>query len=223
MKPALLLAGAISLAGVITVAAGVQDGASPARLRTGGVPVMPSTVVGGGQVIVEATVDRAGRVVRLAPLRVTAPFTALTEAAVREWRFAPAMSAAPGRQPAASKVLVAAMFHAPALTGPTLGEPPRDVAAAPADIPFPRDMPMPLFPPSAAGSGVVLLEARVGADGRVVGMTVEHTAPPFDGAAQAALAQWTFRPARPAGAPAESFVYVLFGFPVVATSNQPRP
>lgn len=184
---------------------------------------MPATAVGGGQVILEATVDRTGRVTRLVPLRVTAPFTELTEAAVRAWRFAPAMSAAPDRRPALSTVLVAAMFHAPALMGPTLGEPPRDVAAAPADVAFPLDAPMPVFPPSAAGSGVVLLEADVGADGHVAGTTVKHAAPPFDGAAQSALARWTFRPARPGGVPAESLVYVMFGFPVVATSSQPRP
>jgi hypothetical protein len=36
--------------------------------------------------------------------------------------------------------------------------------------------------------------------------------PPFQCAAQDALSQWTFRPARRAGVAIPSFVYVVFGF-----------
>ena len=113
-----------------------------------------------------------------------------------------------------TKVLVAAVFRPPTLNAPTLGETPRDAAAASEESAFPLKMAVPPFPPSAAGSGVVLLEARVDRDGGVAEARVIRSAPPFDDAARAALKEWRFRPARVRGMPASTFVYVLFGFPV---------
>ncbi|HEY7185761.1 MAG TPA: energy transducer TonB [Vicinamibacterales bacterium] len=195
---------------------------SPARYRSGTVPTLPAMVVGGGQVMLEVTVNPAGQVATIAPLRTTPPFTDLTAAAVRDWQFVPAEDIAvhaqrgqrPSRSAVESKVLVVAVFRPPALNAPTLGEPPRDVAAASDEIAFPLTISMPPFPPSAAGGGVVLLEARVDSSGSVSDTTVIHSAPPFDPAARAALAQWRFRSARVHGAPAPMFVYVLFGFPL---------
>jgi hypothetical protein len=40
---------------------------SPARYRSGTVPTLPAMVVGGGQVILEVTVNPAGQVVTIAP------------------------------------------------------------------------------------------------------------------------------------------------------------
>ena len=80
-----------------------------------------------------------------------------------------------------------AMFRPPALNGPTLGGPPRDTAAASDEIAFPLTVSMPPFPRSAAGSGVVLLEAQVDRDGHVSDPAVIHSAPPFDAAARAVL------------------------------------
>ena len=192
-------------------------------------PTLPSTTVGGGQVILEVTVNAAGRVAEIVPLRTTPPFTELTVAAVRQWQFAPATIARPQGtgEPAApvevpSEVLVAAEYHAPALTGPTLGEPPRDIAAASNEVAFPLTISAPPFPPSAAGSGVVLLEARLNRSGRVVETVVKHSAPPFDDAAQTALRAWTFRPAPTAGAAGPTFVYVMFGFPVPLVNRPQR-
>ncbi len=62
-----------------TVALGVwltlQADLTPARLVSGGTPPLPRDVLGGGQVLLEATVGRDGRVVGLVPLRVTPPLT----------------------------------------------------------------------------------------------------------------------------------------------------
>lgn len=202
---------------------------SPARFHAGTVPALLAMVVGGGQVILEMTVSPAGRVTAVAPLRITPPFTDLVEDAVRGWRFVPAEQIAaparPGEPPSRSaveaKVLVVAVFRSPALNAPTLGEPPRDVAAASDDVALPLTISAPPFPPSAAGSGVVLLEARVDSSGSVSETRVVHSAPPFEAAAQAALSQWRFRPARVHDVLVPTFVYVLFGFPLPVSHGAP--
>jgi hypothetical protein len=153
----------------------------PARYAMGVLPPMPMTAVGGGEVILEATVNAIGRVTAIAPLRTTPPFADLVVAAVRDWRFDPAqdMVAPPDRQPylgaVEAKVLVVGVFAAPALTAPTLGEPPRDVAAPSDDSPFPLAITTPSYPPLALGGGVVLLEVCVGADGVVTDTSVIRT------------------------------------------------
>jgi len=202
---------------------------SPARYQSGGLPPLPQMAVGGGEVLLAITVDRAGLVAALRPLRATPPFTDLVIDAVRGWRFAPATevtgdpgrSGEPRRTPVASTVLVAAVFRPPALRGPTLGELPEDVAAASPETAFPLSTTMPPYPPTARSGGVVLLEALIGADGAMADATIIRPAPPFDDAARSALLRWTFRPARRAGAPVPTFVYVLFGFRVPVVIGPP--
>jgi outer membrane biosynthesis protein TonB len=181
-------------------------------------PAVPATAVGGGEVILEVTIDSAGRVSRILPLRTTPPFTQPTVAAVRAWQFAPATE---GPTPVESNVLVAAVFHAPTLNTPTLGERPRDVAAASPAVAFPLNISVPGYPPSAAGGGVVLIEARVDERGRLLDTLVRHSALPFDNPAQMALAQWTFVPPRVQGSPHPTVVYVMFGFPVPVVGRPP--
>lgn len=201
-----------------------QEAFSPARYRDGMLPALPLTAVGGGEVFLELSVDAAGRVTDVIPLRTTPPFTDLVVAAVRDWRFLPAEGHAttgPGRagtpasrRPVPSRVLVAAVYRPPALRAPTLGEPPRDVATPSEGTAFPVTTSMPPYPPSAYGSGVVLLEVRIGRDGTIADVTVIHSAAPFDDAARAAVRQWSFRPAHLQGMPVATLVYVLFGFPI---------
>jgi TonB family protein len=217
---------------ILCVGLSGQEAYSPARYQAGTVPALPVTAVGGGQVLLELAVSREGRVTTVSPLRTTAPFTDLVVGAVRDWRFAPAeedVQAEPGRpgtpasrQLVPSTVLVAALFRQPAFYGPTIGEIPRDVASASAETAFPLTTTVPLFPPSALSSGVVLLEAQVDRNGAVAAGTVIRSAPPFDDAALAAARQWTFRPARMRGAPVATRVYMLFGFPIPVV-NVPPP
>jgi TonB family protein len=123
---------------------------------------------------------------------------------------------------AEARVLVAGVFRPPALSGPTLGERPRDLSAASSETPFPLTLVMPPFPPLASAAGVVLLEANVDGRGDVTTTTVVRSAPPFDGAAQDALRQWKFRPARAGNVPRAALVYVVFGFPLpVGIGNSP--
>jgi TonB family protein len=100
---------------------------------------------------------------------------------------------------------------------PGLGEPSIDLAPANDELPYPTVMRRPRFPPNAQGSGVVLLELLVGADGRVRRATVIQGARGFDDEATLTAREWVFRPARRAGEAVMAYAYVAFGFrqPVV--------
>jgi TonB family protein len=111
-------------------------------------------------------------------------------------------------------VLVAAVFRAPTIKVPTVGEIPRDVAVASGETALPFIVSVPEHPPQAINQGVVLLEARVDRAGNLAEVAVVRSAPPYDDVALDVVKTWKFRPARVRGAAVSSFVYILFGFPV---------
>jgi TonB family protein len=202
---------------VFVVAAAQEADFQPAIYRTGALPVLPTMAVGGGEVLLDASVDARGTVTTVTELRVTPPFADLFADAVRGWLFRPARDL---NLPAPSHVMVAVLVRPPALTVPsTLGESPRDVAVARPDIPVPITMAVPAQPPHAQRSGVVLIEVRIDEGGRVTRANVLHSAPPYDGAAQDAAGKWTFRAARLRGTPIESIAYLVFGFPEIVGGN----
>ncbi len=207
---------------------------SPARLRSGKVPPIPVTAVGGGEVLVDLDVNAEGTVTRATPLRSTPPFTEFVLNAVHDWQFFPAREVvdadrarageATSRVAVQSHVLVAAVFRPPSLRAPTLGESPKDVSSGSDILPFPLAMIPPLFSPTAANNGVVLLEVHVTANGSVDAAGVINSAPPFDDAAVKAVREWHFRPGKLHGTAVPTYVYVVLGFRVpVAGVRDPEP
>ncbi len=217
-------AAAVALCLTLAASATAEQTFWPARYREGGLPPLPVAAVGGGQVLLELDVDRAGSVRAVAPLRTTPPFAAALLDAVRGWQFAPAEALvqtsgapndAPARQTVASKVLLAAVYRAPTvLNTPTLGEPPHDRAVGSAETPQPLTIVEPTHPPLAVNSGLVMFEASIDAAGSVTEAIAIRSDPGFEAAARAALMKWRFRPARYGGAPTAAVAYVIFGFPV---------
>lgn len=192
---------------------------TPARLESGAGPPLPALAVGGGQVFAELSVSAGGDVAAVDAFRTTPPFTDALVTAVRAWRFRAATAAAlrddglpESRKPVASKVLVAALFRAPTLNTPTLGEPPRDAGTPTVEVPFPIATVEPPYPPRAGSGGVVIVEARVTETGAVEDARIVTSTPPFDSAALDATARWRFRPARSAGHAVAAYVYLVFGF-----------
>jgi len=190
---------------------------SPPRLLQGTAPAIPVDAVGGGQVLVELDVSAGGTVTRARPLRATPPFTEFVLDAVRGWRFTPALALAQGRgrssrNPVSSSVLVAAVYRAPVMVGPTLGEAPKEIAPPSPAVPSPALLTAPPYPPKALLSGSVLLEVRVGADGAIENVTVLRAMPPFDDPAVSTVREWVFRPAERKGVRVPAVVYVVFGF-----------
>jgi len=214
MTPGLALRLAIASALLAPAAAGF----TPARYLSGSPPAIAVRAVGGGQVFVELTIDEAGRVAAVTPLRDTPPFTPDVVAAVRGWTFTPAVEQKPNDRGDAvtrsveSKVLVAAMYRPPSLNAPTFGEPSKNVAPPSPDVALPASTVSPLFPPNALFDGTVLLECHVGADGRLLDVKVLQSNPAFERSALDAIHQWSFRPARHDGQPVDAYTYVSFAF-----------
>lgn len=203
----------LALCAVVSVAA--ADTFTPARYLAGPYPPQPVRAIGGGQVFLEVAVSPRGGVDRVTPLRTTPPFTEPLVGAVNSWQFQPAEELTPAgvRRRVASKVLVAAFYRSPTLLdGPTLGDSPKDVAAASDDTPVPVSAIPPRYPANALGDGLVLVEMQVDPAGNVTNARVLQSVPPFDGPALDAARQWKFRAARVSGRPVATLAYVLFGF-----------
>jgi hypothetical protein len=191
----------------------------PARYLDGGLPNLSPSILAGGEVILELAVARDGSVRDVKTLRATPPYTEALSFAVRSWRFQAAeqldrgAAVAAARRPVDATVLVVGVFRPPALTGPTLGDVPRDVGSEVDGTPFPVTIVQPVFPPLAQAGGAVLIETKVDVNGHATESRVIQSSPPFDEPGLAALRGWTFRPARVNGTVTPTLAYVLFGFP----------
>jgi len=205
----------------------------PARYLDGTLPALPpTTVVGGGEVLLEMDVTSAGSVRGVRTLRTTRPYTEALIAATKTWRFAPAeVEVEPPPPPGQPRfkavdatVLVSAVFLAPALIGPTLGDLPRDVGSESDSTPFPFATTPPLFPPRARDAGLVMIETTIDTGGQPTANKILRSSPAFDEAALAALRQWRFRPARVGGSSTPTLAYVIVGFrqPALGGSAAPR-
>jgi len=202
----------VALCACSAIVLGAQAPAAP-QFLSGTVPGLPQSALGGGEVLVELTIARDGRVSRATPLRTTPPFTEMVVEAVSDWRFAPLGAMEPD-----ARVLVAAVYRPPVLLGPTLGAIPRDDAVPSPEVPFPTAIVMPPFPPMAASGGVVLLEAEVDDTGTVTQARVVRSQPPFDDLAADTARQWKFRPAAPRPQIETTHVFIIFGFPLPIVS-----
>ncbi len=215
-----------------SAAASAQQPFAPAQYRDGAVPGLPSdAVTGAGEVMLELLVGDDGIVRAVNVLESTPPYTEMVMALARGWRFTPAEAEvvdATGRltrRAVDSTVLVAAVFTAPSLNGPTLGELPQQVGVEADSTPFPVVKTVPGYPPLAWNGGVVMIETTVGLNSRPLGSRMVQSLQPFDAVALAALDQWTFRPARIRGAWTPTVAYVIFGFrqPGIVAPTSPKP
>jgi TonB family protein len=202
----------------------------PAIFRSGMLPPTPVEAVAGGEVFVQATVTRPGRVGEVVLLRITSPFTQPAVAAIRGWLFQPAEETRPKTladprsivtEAVESKVFVGCVFRPPTLNTPTVGEPPKNVGIATDDVVFPLSTVTPLYPPLAHVDGTVLVRVTVSENGSVLSAATLRSVAGLDEAALNAARRWTFRPARIHGRFQETFAYLVFAFrqPVTSPSS----
>ena len=219
----------LALVGASALAAQSLVQFTPPRISRAALPEPPGPhVVGGGEVLIEALVDRSGVLTRPLVLRSTPPYTQLVLDAIPHWRFLPAATTDRNGKvtPAEGSVLIAAVYRPPALfNAPTAGEPPKDVGVPSAEVPFPAGVIAPAYPPKAVNVlfAAVLLEAQLDERGLVRNAVAVSADPGFESAAREALKHWTFRPASFEGRTVPGMAYVLFGFkaPVVVPGRQP--
>ena len=199
---------ALTVAATMTMANGAS-GVVPARFMRGDLPAAPVTAVSGGEVWADLAVTSDGAVASVDLLRTTPPMSDALLASVRDWQFAPARDGAGAVE---SHVFVAAVFTAPSLLAPTLGEPPRTIAAAPSDVPHPVATQAATYPPNAIGGGSILIEQSIDSTGSVDASRIVVSSPAFDAAATEAARSWIFEPAIRGGRPSPARVYLIFVF-----------
>jgi TonB family protein len=205
--------------------AGYQQATAP-RLREAPLPFqMPHHALGGGEVVLEVTADGRGTVARVDRIRETPPYTDIVAAWTAGWRFEPATAATAGRRTGIdAPVLVVALFRPPSFySGPALGEPPRTVGASAARLPSPQSLIMPVYPPTATGNGVVLVEVEMNRRAEPRSYRIVGSSSGFDSAALEAVRAWRFGAPRATDVPDPLFVYAVVGFRVpLAPAAQPR-
>lgn len=208
---------------------------SPAALTAGSALALPdAATVGACEVALEISVDATGAPTAIDVLRSTEPCTSLLTAAVKAWRFKPADEAAPPDAAAApgalaprtkvrSRVLAVAVVNAPTLMGPTLGNAPVTVKRPSPEIPWPGALSAPGTSPLAFIGATTMVEARIGATGRVESARVIRSGPPYDESSLATVKALSFTAARRAGRAVPSNAYIMFGFPTPAVPPVPCP
>lgn len=200
----------------------------PPRISSAALPVAPPPhVIAGGEVLIEATIDRSGTVTRPVLLRSTPPYSQLMLDAVVRWRFVPARAPNPeGKDaPVDVPVLFAAVYRPPTfINAPTIGEPPKDLALASREVPAPSALILPVYPPRAlhAATVALLFEATIDQTGAITDIRAVASDPAFESVARDALMQWKFRPAMFRARLVPANVYVIFGFNPPVLSSTPR-
>lgn len=185
-------------------------GFEPAQLVSGEVKPPPWATAVAGTAALELTVDESGAVAAVDVLDDLEPFTSLLSEVAVSWRFRPATE---GGRPVESKVLIGGLFRPRMLLFPDPG-PPADLVRQPSrEVPFPTDIEVAPYPPTATGSAMLLVEVEVDAQGRVAGSRSTGEGSPFADAAVAAVKKWRFRPGRRNGRAVPGNVYVAFTFP----------
>jgi hypothetical protein len=183
-------------------------------------------VAGGGEVVIEATIDSAGSLSRPVLLRSTPPYSQMILDAIARWRFRPAQAiGADGTEGTVEgTVVIAAIYRPPTLfNGPTIGEQPLPLAAGTGSAAIPVAMVPPVHPPLAVNDAVVVYELLIDEAGQIREVRAITPQPGFDEAAFSALRQWKFLPASYRGRPAPTTAYAVFGFRSPVVSGVSRP
>ena len=199
----------LSVAVMLAASARAQTGFTPPRLVSAPVPPSPMNAQSGGIAAFDVTLDERGSVAGVEAVQDFAPYGDVIREALRGWNFEPARDQ--GRA-VRSHVLVLGFFRPPELAVIAPPRPRYKDTVAPPELPWPTSVTVPPYPPHALGSGKVVLEVEVSAEGKVSGTRVLNPGSPFDSAATGAAQAWAFRPASRNGHPSATRAFFIFSF-----------
>ncbi|MEX1129422.1 MAG: hypothetical protein WEB50_12710 [Vicinamibacterales bacterium] len=209
-----MLAAAVAVILSAALGAATEPRSTSPRLREGRPPAQIPQAFGGGEVVLELTVDSRGGVSRIERIRVTPPYADLVVNAAAQWRFEPATVAIEGRATSvAASVLVVAIFRPASLyAGPAPGVPPQVLGAPSARVPRVESIVMPAYPPTATGDGIVLVEIEMSGHAEPRSYRIVGPASGFDTAALDAVRSWRFGAPQTPDVPDRLFAYAVVGF-----------
>jgi hypothetical protein len=144
------------------VGAAIEERSTSPRLRESRLPAQIPRALGGGEVVLELSIDSRGTVAHVERVRVTPPYADLVVDSSAEWRFEPATIMVEGRATSvAASVLVVAVFRpASFYSGPAPGPPPQVLGASSPRVLRVESIVMPAYPPTATGDGIVWSRSR---------------------------------------------------------------
>jgi hypothetical protein len=188
----------------------------PPRITAAELPQLPSVnVVGGGEVLIEALIDRRGVMTRPSVLRSTPPFTQFVLDAIARWQFEPARDIDYKGQETTVEmpVTIIAIYRPPILlNAPTIGEAPKNLMKPSGDVALALSTTTPSYPPNAFDGGVMVYEITLDEGGRIIRTRGVGSVGGFESAALDALGKFQFRPGMFRAKPVPTTTYVIFGF-----------
>ena len=202
-----------------TVVVAAEQVSTFPRLRDGRAPAEIPRAFGGGEVVLELTVDSEGGVERIDRVRATPPYLDFVVNAVASWRFTPATALIDDQATTvAAPVLVAAVFRPPLVyAGPAPGPRPLVLGAVSPRVPSVEHVTLPAYPPTAVGDGVVVVEIEMSRRAEPRNYRIVGPGSGFDDAALDAVRVWKFGPPQASDLPEPIFAYAVLGFRALLT------
>ena len=149
-------------------------------------PLYPPNAASGGTVIAELRMAD-GNVTRVTVLSGAEPFAGSCASALSQWRLEPDVK---GSQ------IAVVYFRQPYLHNLAAGEEEISPAKSPPQLPYPRYVVQPFYPPNALAQGAVILRADISTDGRVSSVETIKGMGVLTGTSIDALRRWRFVPAQ---------------------------
>jgi outer membrane biosynthesis protein TonB len=206
------------------VGAAAEERSTSPRLRESRLPPQIPQALGGGEVVLELSIDSRGAVMQVERVRVTPPYIDLVVNSAAEWRFEPATVMLEGRATAVpASVLVVAVFRpASFYSGPAPGVASQVLGAPSPRVPRVESIFMPGYPPTATGDGIVLVEVEMSGRAEPRNYRIVGSRSGFDAAALDAVRAWRFGAPQAADVPDRLFVYAVVGFRAPLAPVVPR-
>jgi TonB family protein len=184
-----------------------KESSAPVPLSLVAAPY-PSQALTGGEVVLDALVDRNGRLVDIKIVRGAAPFLEKVLSAVQTWSFLPACA---NGEAVETRIGIAFQFAQPALSSgskpahsydePVAGA--KDCGALPTATVEPESS------TSSDTEGGVILSGEIGAEGQLVSVKILRDEGSLGPTIESAVHKWKFAPGKRAGVNCDSTVIVV--------------
>ena len=171
----------------------------------------PPQALFGGEVVLDALIDKDGKIAELNVVQGTAPFLESVLDAVRTWTFSPAQIDGHAVEERMGIVVEFPQSFLPKLTSPERKyDPPSEDSIDHAAVPISTVEPD--YPLNTVAEQSVVLYNLINQQGKVTSTEVLRDVEPLTSATLAAVQKWQFVPGKEAGAKTDSAIVVVVTF-----------